>query len=198
MQAILTEDIIVRLVINGGTEIGGLPPGVGLERLRFDGQQVVDLAEMTAIWVRPLGSTAFELHAVEVPGAFVVAMTYAARETLVLDPVNGIRLKTTAELDDEDRAAQLAAIKATLRTRLKNQVGAIEDQQMNTLAFVCALIVYSRTQNAALGQFFDDIIPVIKDIFPLARVEQILKDAGVELKAAMQAYYDALDQIGGD
>jgi len=35
MRAVLDRDIIVHLTPHGDTEIGRIPPGVGLERLRF-------------------------------------------------------------------------------------------------------------------------------------------------------------------
>ena len=51
MKANLKEDIIVMLTENGSTEIGPLPKNVGLERLRFNGQRVVDLFDLTdGIW----------------------------------------------------------------------------------------------------------------------------------------------------
>lgn len=49
MKATLDRDIIVHLTPHGATEIGNLPTGAGLERLRFDGKKVVDLASLSTI-----------------------------------------------------------------------------------------------------------------------------------------------------
>ena len=101
-RAILNEDLVVQFVLNGGTEVGSAPPGVGLERLRFDGSQLVDLAALSTIYVRQLDSGAYELHAVNVPGSVAVAMTYADRRNLINDAGNGIRVMTAQEIEDRD------------------------------------------------------------------------------------------------
>ena len=63
------------------------------------------------------------------------------------------------------------------------------------IGFVCALIVYSRQQPQALADFFDSLIPDIKDTFPLSRWEGILKSGAQDLKAAIEAYYEGIDSI---
>ena len=88
MKMVLREDIPlrrlgVREVHPDGVGVGTPPPGVGLERLRWDGTGLVDLAALDALWVRPVGS-GFELHAVEVPGAQQVTMHYNDRDRLTL------------------------------------------------------------------------------------------------------------------
>ena len=103
MLAILNEDIIIRISEElGDTEIGSIPPrmrGVGLERLRFDGAKLVDLMDLTSIWVRPVGD-GFELHAIEVPGATEVAMGYPDRDLLIRGVGGEIRLKTAEEEEE--------------------------------------------------------------------------------------------------
>jgi len=54
MRAMLDRDIIVHLTPHGDTEIGSIPKGAGLERMRFDGKQLVDLATLGEIWVEPI------------------------------------------------------------------------------------------------------------------------------------------------
>jgi len=87
MQAILDQDRIVRLVMAGGVEIGRVPKAVGLERLRWNGEEIIDLLDLTEMWVRPVAG-GFVLHAVPVAGAQRLDMTWADRKRLVL--VNGV------------------------------------------------------------------------------------------------------------
>jgi len=96
MRAYLKDDIIIRYTADkNATEIGN-PPRVGLERLRFNGSGVVDLNDLTELWV---GSD-YQLHAIEVPGSQLVQMTYADRTRLIND-AGTIRLKTDEELEQE-------------------------------------------------------------------------------------------------
>ncbi|MHC4159728.1 MAG: hypothetical protein ACYSSO_11700 [Planctomycetota bacterium] len=195
MRAILNNDIIVSLVMNdtAGVEIGDIPKDIGIERLRFDGVQVVDLADLSAFWVESvLGG--FVLHCIQVPSSQYIEMSYPDRKYLISND-GSLRLKTQEEIDAEIYESDLLVLKTKLRTKLKGAVGDIQDQHMQTLAFVCALIVYSRQQPQALADFFDQIIPDIKDCFPLNRWEEILKQGGKDLKSAMIEYYAGIDSL---
>lgn len=100
MKAILNEDKIVYFSEReSAVEIGEVPYGVGLERLRFDGTQVVDLADLSAFWVRQIGPRAFEFHAVEVPNSQYVEMAWADRKRLIND-AGTIRVMTQSEIDE--------------------------------------------------------------------------------------------------
>lgn len=193
MRALLNNDVIVSLVMNetDGTEIGDLPKGVGVERLRFNGSGVVDLASLTAFWIEE-GN--FALHCVRVSNSQYFEMSYVDRKRLVWED-SGFRLKTLEEIIIEEQAAKIQKLKNILKIKLRNSIGDIQDQNMNTLAFVCALIVYARLQPAALGTFFDEIIPDIVEIFPLSTWEQTLKSGAKDLKTAMQEYYAGLENL---
>jgi len=92
--------------LTGVTEVGAIPRGIGLERLRWDGSQIVDLLDLTTIWVKNEGGW-FSLHAIQVPGSQAVAMAYGER--FRLREVDGvISLYTQAEWDDA-QAAELSA-----------------------------------------------------------------------------------------
>ena len=135
MKATLHDDIIIRVHKNGDTEIGPLIKGVGFERLRFDGSQVVDLFDLATIHVVDLGGH-FSLHCREItrPGedefgnpvmetiSQPVAMSYADRKNLVNDN-STIRLKTQAELDQEaaDLQAEISE-QAETNTELRSSV----------------------------------------------------------------------------
>jgi hypothetical protein len=126
MKALLSEDII-QAVGSGDTEIGALPPGIGVERLRWDGSQLLDLAEATQIYVRHLSGNRFELHGVAVAGSQPVAMTWADRKNLII--VDGlIRLKTAEELGAEYVADYNGRLKANLRQGLCHGIGDAGDQ----------------------------------------------------------------------
>lgn len=93
-----------------GTDVGDKPPGVGLERLRFDGSQLVDIATLSEFYVvRRDGS--WELHAVEVPGSQLVAMSHKQTWRLINDG-GTYRLKTDNELLTEAQAAKIREVEA--------------------------------------------------------------------------------------
>ena len=99
MRAVLKDDIIINIIPKGETEIGKLPKAVGLERLRFDGEKIIDLAELNTFWVVAKSSTFFELHCIEVPNSQQISMIYSERKRLYLD--NGIiRLRAEQEYLD--------------------------------------------------------------------------------------------------
>jgi hypothetical protein len=194
LKAILDQDKIVRITEDGDTEIGTIPKNVGIERLRFDGEKVVDLADLTEFWVVPINS-GFELHCIQVPNSQLIQMNYSDRKYLRLND-STIRLKTPEEVSAESVDTATENAKNRLRTKLNESIGDIHDQHFNSLALICALIVYARQQPQALQFFFDDIIPDIKDIFPLNRLEDILKQAAKDLKTSMEEYWQSLDDIG--
>ena len=73
-----------------------------LKRIRFDGQELVDLAGLTKIYVT-CENGVFELHArSDIPNSQLVSMTYSDRKKLV-DVGSSIRLKTSNEVDNEVR-----------------------------------------------------------------------------------------------
>ncbi|MBW2024363.1 MAG: hypothetical protein JRH08_00750 [Deltaproteobacteria bacterium] len=107
MRAVVDQDLIIHITERGDTEIGRLPKGVGLERLRWDGSKIVDLADLDKIWVECRNGV-FILHAVEVPGSQLVKMKYADRKRLTKDG-DKIRLKTAAEIEAEAKEEELKA-----------------------------------------------------------------------------------------
>lgn len=189
MKANVMEDMIIWITDTGDTEIGALPPGVGVERLRFDGTQVVDLGDLSEIWVRKQAG-AFELHAVAVPGSQVVSMTYADRKRL-MDDAGTIRVKTQAEIDQEDVDLKTALARARVKRALVSQDEINHFQLMLTLALVQVV----RGQDAGLTAFLDRILAVVRDIYPLERIEADLDGFLNKLKASMAVYWSDLDDI---
>ena len=164
-----------------------------MERLRFDGEKVIDIAELTEFWVAQSGK-GFDLHCVEVPNSELVQLNYSDRKYLRTNK-SSIRLKTPEEIATEQIQSKVMAAKTRLRAKLKASIGDIEDQHQDSLALICALIVYARQQPQALSDFFDSIIPDIKDIFQLDRVEENLKKSAKNLKTSMEEYWQELDDI---
>lgn len=188
MKAVVDQDIIVNLTDLGDTEIGTLPNGVGLERLRWDGTKIVDLADLTEMWVKN-NSGSFELHCVCVPDSQLVQMTYSDRKNLVSN--NGtIRLKTQEEINADNAALLLRKAKANL----SNKLGDFIDLELAQLAFLCALIVYVRRQPAQLEEFLDSLVPEIIDTFPIERWESVLTGFARNLNQFINEYYDEIDQ----
>lgn len=82
VKAILDGDRIVKFCIDGGVEVGKPPKGVGIERLRWDGEKLVDLATLKDLWVSVGKGGVPQLHAVKQTGAVRVEATYKDRKKL--------------------------------------------------------------------------------------------------------------------
>jgi hypothetical protein len=122
VKAVLKEDMIIHVTEKGDIEIGMLPPDVGLERLRWNGEKIVDLANLSEIWVRPLSPTFFELHAVKVPNSQKVSMSYQDRKRLVLER-DAVRLLSSAKHEEKITAeASSVADNPSLYREAKNMV----------------------------------------------------------------------------
>lgn len=189
MKALISEDIIIKVCESGNVEIGSMPKGIGLDRLRWDGNKIIDLSNLNEFWIRNNGGI-FELHCIPVKDSQLVEMSYADRKNLVLNG-NSIRIKSSLEIDNE----RIARLKFEAKNRLKEKLGDITNLNMELLAFICAIIVYIRQQPAQLELFFDSIIPDIKDIFPMSRWDTVLKNFSKDLKQFMNEYYNEVDNI---
>jgi hypothetical protein len=170
-----------------GIEVGDFPAGVGLERLRFNGNEVVDLAALSEIWVKMSSGGGFELHCIDVGGCQLIPMAYSQRDLLI--NISGLYgLKTAEEIEAERIAEVNRRAKARMVAKVKSELGGIEEFQVHSLALIAALILYARHQPPALAAFFDDIIPHIQDMFPMSQWESILKNSAQKLKAIITEY----------
>ncbi len=95
-------DHIASLRTKGGIDIGLVPGGVGLHRLRWTGSALVDLDDLTTIHVRRFDGR-WWLHSIAVPGSQAVAMTFVERKRII-DDAGTFRI-----LDATEWAAKLAA-----------------------------------------------------------------------------------------
>lgn len=198
MKAIVDGDRILDISEKRGTvEIGTPPVGVGLERLRWTGSSIVDLADLSQIWVRHLNGDAFDFHATEQTGAQLVTMTYQDRKKLTIDE-GVIRLKTSQELEDDEKALNIQMLKNTLRKKLKDSNGDSSDQIADAFKLIFILIVYVRNKPQVLEDFLDSIIPDIKDVYDLDTVKDNLIARGHTLKQELPTYYQAKEDIMTD
>lgn len=187
MKAIIKEDIIIRITEKGDTEIGVLPKSIDLSILRFDGNKVVSLLDLNQIWVR-FKNNQFELHAIEVINSQLVNMTYQDRKKLIYEN-KIIRVKTSEEINNEKTEEFNQLLKNNLRIRLKNNIGDTPDLVADISKLVFLLIIYSRTQNSRIGQIFDRLIPIIKDVYSIDDIEEGLVNIAQYLKSEMPEYY---------
>jgi len=194
VRAILDHDVIIRWVSDeSGVEIGDPPPGVGLERLRFDGASIVDLDALESIYVVNQ-SGVFQFHSVPVPQAQLVSMTYQSRKSL-FDDAGVYRLKTKAELKEELKNLKNSKLKANLRLSLKQGVGDPSDQVADLNKSVSLILTYLAGGDGAAEAkaVIDAIAPEFSGIYPLAKIEVTLKKNAKILKAKMADYYNSLE-----
>jgi len=156
MRAILKEDRIIKIALSGGTEIDNIPAdkrSVGLDRLRWTGDKIADIADLPEVWIRQV-SGAFEFHAVEVDGSQKVTMTYATdRKNLVME--NGvIRVKQANEIADEKKAI----LKQQERSKLNRLLGPTEDQVEDLYQLVYLLVDHAKTKHKDILDAIDKIL----------------------------------------
>jgi len=194
VKVILDQDIVRNVVLNGGIEVGPKPKDVGLERLRFDGKRLVDLATLQEIWVKQISPEVFELHAVPVEGAQLVAMTYRKRRRLTADPDGTIRLKTPEEMDAEMRRDVELLAKNEYRRRLR-EWDDLEDRIERLYQLVFMVINYIETGDQSVKSALDALLPDIRDAYPLEEYKDRLTADVKAMKAALETYHQEIASI---
>lgn len=84
MKVQLKDDHILKIG-DEGVEVGEIPKGVGLNRLRFNGKELVDISQADSIWVRPLPNGGFSYHCIEVPGSHLLPIPYRERKKVTME-----------------------------------------------------------------------------------------------------------------
>ena len=173
-RAVIDGDLILR-ISGGETEIGPMPRGIGLERLRFDGKRVVDLLTLDEMWVENKGGV-WVLHCIPLPGCQRVKMTYADRWRLTND-AGAYRLRTQEEIDK-------AEAKAIVRSRAETVIYKIMDEMdkaflIDAIRLFYAFILAERESNKELGDWLNKQLPDIKATFAwqpedFARLEKLI------------------------
>lgn len=184
MKATLSRDIILHLTSKGDTEIGRIPAGVGLERLRYDGVKVVDLAGFDEIWVEPISAGGFILHAIEVPRSHRVAMRYTDRKRLVMGSDGIPRLQTPQELAEEVQAGQREQQHALLSDQMRRAAGPLDRQVHQLRKTVYLLIEHIVAPTAATAAALVDILGEISGVYPLAEIRAETRAAAAAVRQA--------------
>ena len=192
MKASLIEDIIIQLTMDRGeVEVGNIPSGVSLERLRWNGSRLVDLISLRVIHVRVKEGNFFELHSIPLKNTHPVMMSYRDRRRLRVGPDGVPFIANVDMIVGEVKEEKRKAAEIKLRKRLGGQ----DKQFQSLMAFVAALIVYAGEEPVALKNFFTEISPHIKAAYPPGRYLEILRTAAKELKVCLNDYHAELDGI---
>lgn len=187
MKATIDKDIIVVLG-RGDVDIpDDFPRGVGLERLRWTGEAVVDLADLSEFWVEPLKDGAYRLHAIEVPGSYLVSMAYADRKRLAFNPHP--RVLTQEEIDSLRQEKAIKAAKEELSKLFKKQVGTIDEMLIVLIAVICGLIIYVRTGSPAIQEKIDTMLPDLQNL-PLLKMLSYSPNAFKSIKTILEIYFN--------
>lgn len=184
MRAVLDRDIIVHVTPHGDTEIGSIPPGVGLERLRFDGERLVDLAELSEIWVEPVPGGGHVLHAVEVPGSQLVTMRYADRKRLAAGSDGVPKLMTDQEIDAASQSRQAACEQAVLADEIRSAAGPLDQQTHQLRQTLYLLIDYVLTRDPAAQAALSEVLDEVGDLYSASKVQPGIYAAAKAIRQA--------------
>lgn len=191
MKAQLNEDFIAS--IGTGVEIGKLPKGVGLERLRFDGESVVDLIDRSEYWVRARGNS-FELHVIPVVDSQLIQMSFFDRKYLSV--IDGSIFVIPNELRNEHLLTQSRdELKARLRQVLKKKVGDRDDQIADTAKILSMLISAVVSSDPASLAALAELQPLMAELYSPADTIGTLKERATALKNTVGSYYQQKKQI---
>lgn len=125
MRAIIGDDgKIMKLVSQSdiGVEIGNIPQSVGLERLRFIDNELIDLASLNEFWVDKNS----KLYPKEIPGTQKVIMNYNERKKLIRDD-NTWRVSTVQEIEEEKQLQAEERKRLKTKRKLQKQIGHTEE-----------------------------------------------------------------------
>ena len=149
MKAILREDLIIKVSLTEGIEIGNIPNTVSLDRLRWDGSKIVDLANVSVIYIRHLGDNFFELHAIPQPNTQWLPMNYKQRRDLRYNSTTdtiylaGMQVKADEAIDEEIEA---------IKHKLGMAFGSDNDLFLKHFAFTAAFPKETPSTRAVKGR----------------------------------------------
>jgi hypothetical protein len=87
--------MILKVGTSEGIEVGRLPRDVGLDLLRWNGRELVNISELDEFWVS-CNNGVYQLHSIQVPNSQKVKMQYKDRKKLHND---GGKFKVKSERD---------------------------------------------------------------------------------------------------
>jgi hypothetical protein len=190
MQATLNNDIVITLGRGPTTIPDDYPRDVGWERLRFDGEKIIDLATLPGMWVE-LSNGKFVLHAIEVPGSSYVSMTYADRKNLYFD--GAIKVKTPQQISDALREKQIDSVKNYLASKTVSPKE-LAELVMVIMGLIAIIAEYARTQNATAGAALTNVLPTLRQL-PLTKIAAMAPNALATLKDIFDLYFTKMESI---
>lgn len=196
MLATVDRDIVVMLGRGDTVLPDDYPRDVGWERLRWDGEHIVDLATMTGFWVEWNG--AFVLHCKSFPGTVFLEMAYADKKLLVLNGGTP-RLLTQQEIEEKSTQSIIDSARAELEKLLAKQESLYE-----LIAFILGLLasalIYARTPNTTLrnqiGTAIDSILPELQAL-PITRMSKNASGKLTTIKTILENFFNKIDNAGG-
>ena len=192
MQATLNNDIVVMLGRGPTTIPDDYPRNVGWERLRFDGENIIDLATLDGFWVEHK-SGMFVLHCIEFANTTFIPMTYAQRKLLYFD--GGIRILTAEQIASAAYDKQVVAIKNLLSNKLE-AAGNVAELLMVIVGLLAVVAIYARTGNATAGAYLTSILPQLQAL-PLSRIQGLVPGAADTMKTVFDLYFSKMDELSG-
>jgi hypothetical protein len=190
MQATIDKDIITVLGRGPVTIPDDYPRNVGLERLRFDGANVVDLATLAGMWVE-LTNGNFILHCKEFDGCAFVTMTYSDRKNLYFD--GAIKVKTAQQITDELLKKQIEAVNNYLASSVVKPKE-LAEVIMVLLGLIAITAEYARTQNTTSRNYLDAALPTLRKL-PIQKISDIAPTALNTLKTVFDSYFSKLENL---
>jgi len=125
-----------------------------LERIRFDGEKLVDITNLTEFYVTHTKGI-FELHVRnDIDESQLIEMTFFDKNRLIVEGET-IRLRTTQEIEEIKRAESIRDIKRLLKYKMDMQMGGVIDLFLFTHKLLYVLIKGLRTQNPQILNFID-------------------------------------------
>ena len=197
MRAILEDDVIIKISETyGDTEIGDIPPEkvghVGFDRLRFNGEKLVDLMDLEYLWVKHIDGSYFEFHVIEVSNSQRIRMSYADRKRLILES-DVIRIRTLGEMEKAARECKKREAKNKLRSKLANQVGDEGDQTSTIAKLVYLLIMSLRGHDKDAGDLLDMLLNDIEQTYSMDKMQDELPELISKTKLLMNDYDEEVD-----
>jgi hypothetical protein len=167
-----------------------------LKRIRFDGQNLVDLGGMTKIYVVYINNV-FELHArSDIPNSQLVTMNYSDRRYLK-EVAGVISVKTAQDIQNELIAKLTHRARSKAKLAMEKQMGMLIEQFVFSQKLMYVLIWALKTQNPQGLQFVDDYLTEMGTIFDIADPD-FKADLVVDykkIKSVIQDYYTDLGSI---
>jgi hypothetical protein len=158
MRYQIEGDLLIRPDHNG-EEVGTISRTVPMNRVRWNGKRLVDIARIRGFWV----DKKKVLHVFDVGDCTYIDMTYQQRKNLIIK--DGVpRLKTSEELATEKQKSKSMLTTAKVKKRIKSEYES--DLHYRIVRDKCfwILVNYALTGNLKFRPFLQDNLDKVKSI----------------------------------